>query len=363
MVSRQLPDRQGTAPGKALLALGEGLVAEGHRVAVWSWRPEPPECDLPPWCTWRPLPPEAAWRTRLRALAWPRSDVLVAEWSPPPGAVPVADDVPSFGAVAASKRSVVTLHHRAGLDHAALGRRDPGAVQDRRAERRAARRARVVLAYSPRAGSTARGRARFVPIAYPVPEEVVDPVAGPVALLLADWRWPPNLAALGRLMLVWPDVRRRVAGAKLLLAGRDLDRVGVGAMAGVEVLGPLARAEAALSRAAVVAFPCPDTTGPKVKVLEALAYGVPVVTTSAGVEGLLLGPLASELVADGRAFGERLAELLEAPETMAELGARGRAAVSASHAPRPAARARVAALRSALGEPGLNDPPSPSPNP
>ena len=43
MVSRHLPDPAGTAAGRALFALGEGLVDAGHDLDVWSWWYDAPD--------------------------------------------------------------------------------------------------------------------------------------------------------------------------------------------------------------------------------------------------------------------------------------------------------------------------------
>jgi glycosyltransferase involved in cell wall biosynthesis len=167
-----------------------------------------------------------------------------------------------------------------------------------------------------------------------------------LAGLLADWRWPPNRWVLPRLLAMWPMVRAAVPDARLLLAGRGLHDVGD--LAGVEVLGPLRCSADLLDRVALIAFPCPDTSGPKVKVLEALSHGLPVVTTPAGVEGLLLPPGSGAVVTGLEGFPAALADLLASPRRRTELGRSGREAMLAGHAPVPAARARVAAVAAAF---------------
>jgi glycosyltransferase involved in cell wall biosynthesis len=161
--------------------------------------------------------------------------------------------------------------------------------------------------------------------------------------MVADWVWPPNKLALDQLLRSWSDVRRRVAGARLLLAGRGLQARVAAPESGVEVLGPVASSAAVLAKAAVVAFPCPPSSGPKIKVLEALAHGIPVVTTAAGVEGLVGATTGAVVVPPDERFGQELAALLLDPARRSALGRAGRAAVIAAHAPRPAARARVEA--------------------
>src|SRR5256885_9154746 len=106
-----VPEPEGAATGRALYALGEGLVADGHELSAWSWSYRGPTGPLPDWCSWRMLPPEWAPRTRLRALVRPRSDIVRTGWRPPDDAVAIADEPVSFPAVASSTKAVLTLHY------------------------------------------------------------------------------------------------------------------------------------------------------------------------------------------------------------------------------------------------------------
>jgi glycosyltransferase involved in cell wall biosynthesis len=201
-----------------------------------------------------------------------------------------------------------------------------------------------VLAYSPRVAATVRGT--FVPAAYPVPAEPLRPVEEPVAAIVSDWRWPPNALSLAWLLEAWREVRARVKHARLLLAGWGLQSVG--ASEGVEVVGAPRASIDVLARAAVMPFPCPDSSGPKVKVMEAMALGLPVVTTPPGVEGLVLPDGAGPVVATRAGFAAALAALLSDPEHRATLGPRGRQALSVAHSPIPAARERLSVVSRAL---------------
>jgi glycosyltransferase involved in cell wall biosynthesis len=166
--------------------------------------------------------------------------------------------------------------------------------------------------------------------------------------LLADWRWPPNRWACDVLLAAWPHVRAQVPAARLKLAGPgDLS---IGTMAGVDVLGPVAHSEDVLAEAAALAFPCPPSSGPKVKVIEALGAGLPVVTTEAGVEGVEAGGdvVAEVAPADPEAFARALSAVLLDPSARAALADRAVAAMARTHAPRPAARTRVAVLTELL---------------
>lgn len=345
-VSRHLPEEAGSAAGRQLWSVGEALVATGHEVTAWSWRPEPPQAGVPEWCTWQPLPGSPAWRTRGRALVQPRSDVARAGWVAPPGAVVVADDPVSWAAVAGQGRlAVATVHYSVDLDRRALSDRRPAVVQDRRGERRAVRSADLMWALSDRVRA-AVGRGVWVPACVPLAAEPVPLVEEPVVGLLADWSWAPNVAAGRALLDVWPQVRAEVSGARLLLAGRGASPVAV--TAGVQWLGEVPATSDLLAQVAVFAFPCPATSGPKMKVLDALAHGVPVLTTAAGAEGLAGDVDRALVLADEGSFRQRLVELLTDPQKRADLAKAGRQLVAQGHAPAVAAQARLASVRQLL---------------
>jgi phosphatidylinositol alpha-1,6-mannosyltransferase len=177
-----------------------------------------------------------------------------------------------------------------------------------------------------------------------VPDEPLPLVDEPVVVVLANWAWPANALALGELLRGWDDVRAKVPGATLLVAGRGT--ADVGAVTGVRVLGEVPRAHDALAQGAVFAFPCPPTSGPKMKVLEACAAGVPVVTTVAGAEGLRL-PLDAVRITPAGGVAAALVDVLADPQRRAAMAAAARAGVLERHAPAVAARARIAALSAA----------------
>jgi glycosyltransferase involved in cell wall biosynthesis len=252
-----------------------------------------------------------------------------------------ADDWASWPAVEqAGGRSVLTVHYDVLLDARAAGW-SPARIQDWRAQRRAVRGATTVWALSDRVAG--RVGALAVPATLPIPAEPVPLRDEPSALLLADWSWPANVKALRQLGDVWPSVRERVPAATLVVAGRgSLD---FGTSPGVRVIGEVASTVDAMSEAAVLAFPCPPTSGPKLKVLDAFAAGLPVATTPAGVEGLAV-PADAAAVAAGSSFTDALVALLSDPRRRADMAARARAAVMERHSPQVAAAARVAALSS-----------------
>ena len=99
------------------------------------------------------------------------------------------------------------------------------------------------------------------------------------------------------LQAVWPALRDEVPGIELEVCGNVAEKIGP-LPAGVVARGFVPSADAAYAAARVIVCPVAGGTGLKVKVVEALGHGRPVVTTTAGAAGLDHGDDAGVLVAD-----------------------------------------------------------------
>ncbi|HPF71164.1 MAG TPA: glycosyltransferase family 4 protein [Candidatus Krumholzibacteria bacterium] len=156
------------------------------------------------------------------------------------------------------------------------------------------------------------------------------PGAPPRFLFVASWGHRPNVLAAGLLLdRVWPRVRAARPDAQLVLAGRGSDGFlaarpadGVTALGFVDDLAPLYR------EATLVAAPLAEGGGIKIKILEAMARGVPVVTTTVGAEGITDGDDAAAVIAppDERFADAMLATATDAP-LLTALSQRGRALI------------------------------------
>lgn len=133
--------------------------------------------------------------------------------------------------------------------------------------------------------------AAIVPNGYETPPAPVGrstPAPAPTVLLAGLLYYPPNSdaatwlvkAVLPRLRELVPDVQVRLVGAPDP-AVRALDEV-----PGVTVTGRVPAMEPELARADVVAVPVRFGSGTRVKILEAFAHRIPVVSTTLGAEGL-----------------------------------------------------------------------------
>ena len=346
VVACDMPHPQGSAAGRDLWAWCEAAIALGHDLRAWIWNLSPvsPRGPIPEWAEYRP----AGRHTRGGTFVT-RADALAAGVDPESDAVVVADNVPSGGAILGSARSVLILHFRALLDAVSVRQLRPWHLRTCYEEIHYSRGAEVVLAFSERVGRAAGRSTHVVPMSAPLPDQQLPIVDEPVAALLADWWWKPNQVALKHLLRIWPEVRREVPGARLVLGGRNFPQDAVGTTAGVESVGPVADSTEILSRAAVLAFPCPSSSGTKAKTLEAMALGLPVLTTRGGMEGIRLLPGADAMVSGRREFAQRLAALLRNPEERAHLATLGRASIVTHHAPEVAARAKLTVLEEQFG--------------
>ncbi|MEK7269486.1 MAG: glycosyltransferase family 4 protein [Planctomycetota bacterium] len=123
---------------------------------------------------------------------------------------------------------------------------------------------------------------------------------------------------------VWGLVRRQAPGAFFELAGRGSMHLPDLAACPPCVLpvGAVPRMAANLQRAVVAVVPLLDGGGTRLKILEAIACGTPVVSTSLGAQGLSIPPEEGILIADAPAdFAAAIVRLLRDPALCASLSA------------------------------------------
>jgi polysaccharide biosynthesis protein PslH len=140
----------------------------------------------------------------------------------------------------------------------------------------------------------------------------------------------PNLEAAHHLVEdIWPLVLRRRPDARLTLVGRadeaDIRRL---TRPGVVVTGEVPDIRPYLQRAAVVGVPVRIGGGTRLKVVEGLAMGKAMVSTSLGCEGIAVRDGEHLLIGDdATAFASRVVQLFESPNMRSALGRAGRSLV------------------------------------
>ena len=195
--------------------------------------------------------------------------------------------------------AVQRLRRRAS---AALWRAD--AARWRRLHEEISRRAAATVVCSDLAASRAGlGGTHVVPNGYPPPERPVGRQSvgfPPTIVFHGTLRYPPNAdgarylvdRVLPRLRPLLPDVQVRLVGVAPPWMGALDDPPSV------VVTGPVADIGTELARADLVVVPLRFASGTRVKILEAFAHRIPVVSTAVGAEGLAVEDGVHLLLAD-----------------------------------------------------------------
>jgi glycosyltransferase involved in cell wall biosynthesis len=133
---------------------------------------------------------------------------------------------------------------------------------------------------------------------------------------------------------IWPRIQRELPDLVFTVVGRNPPKR-VRTMAtrpGIEVTGTVQDVRPYYSRALVAVVPLRVGGGTRLKILEAMAAGIPVVSTRVGAEGLRLDPKAHFMVAETSAdFCDRIGRLRTEFGLWCRLSAAGRKLVEASY--------------------------------
>jgi glycosyltransferase involved in cell wall biosynthesis len=160
-------------------------------------------------------------------------------------------------------------------------------------------------------------------------------VAGQI-LFVGSLDWRPNQDAV-RLLFdrIFPEVRRRLPAAHLCIVGRrppDWMRRQASSCPGLELHANPPDVRPFLRRSAVMAVPLRIGGGSRLKILEALACRLPVVSTRVGAEGLSLAAgLHLDVVDDVAEMAEALVRSLCDPPRAEPTAERGRQVVCAHY--------------------------------
>jgi glycosyltransferase involved in cell wall biosynthesis len=357
VVLTQPPLSEGGAPGRCALGLLRGLAGHGVDVRALAARqhfavPGEVPSEVPVEVIDVPREPPG-WRARWRRLRRPRGELgrgafgrRVREAAHEADVVHLEETETAWADEGVATPSLVHIHYLVRRDRR-LGppwrREGRDALELALAERAAIRRHLHLVASSPLVADDLRARAPHADVVVAplsldstlyVPAALDGP---PLAGLIGTGTWPPTRSALERLLAsVWPRVKRLAPEARLVVGGRGLDFLdGRDLGPGVELAGEVPSSREFLSRLSVLLFPLERGSGMKVKVLESMATGVPVVTTPAGAEGIAAN--AGVLVARrDEELATAAARLLRDPAERQEVGAAGRATFEGLYTPGPA---------------------------
>ncbi len=246
-------------------------------------------------------------------------------------------------------KSVITLHHLfSGMARQELeiapGRRQRWfrAVDLRKAERLeqgAQRTFDAVIVCSEEdgaalggTGSVDRSRINVIPNGVDLDKFRPGPVPpAPRILFPATLGYAPNVdGAVWFCSEIWPRIRAEIPEVRLDLVGRTpVDEVlALGALDGVAVHADVPSVNPYYEAARVVVVPLRSGTGTRLKALEAMAAGRPVVGTSIGLEGIGATHREQLLIADDAAgFADAVIEVLRDDDLARAMARSGRSHV------------------------------------
>ena len=173
----------------------------------------------------------------------------------------------------------------------------------------------------------------------------------PLILYVGAMSWAPNASAavflareaLPRIQSTCPNVRLRIVGRQPPRAVAELAR-----LPAVEVTGAVPDVRPHLRAAHVLAVPLETGGGSRLKILEAFAAGLPVVSTAVGCEGLEALDARHLVIAERRDFAEAISWLLQNPAAAESLAREARNLAMARYDWQAIGTAACAVLKSVM---------------
>lgn len=137
--------------------------------------------------------------------------------------------------------------------------------------------------------------------------------SSPQVLFVGNFKWLPNKdAAVFLSEKIWPLIHAQLPQARLTIVGRNptpsifkLNR-----LPSVTVIDNVVDIRDVLSQASVLLAPIRNGRGTKYKVLEAMASGIPVVTTKLGIEGIKVGQGAVQVAESPKVLAQKTIAVL-----------------------------------------------------
>jgi len=259
-----------------------------------------------------------------------RTDFVALLRRTPPADVLLVDHLAmwQYVGVVTARRTVICshnveaeIHDRAlNLERAPLKRAvwwyEANTMQ--RYEAAALKQADGVLCLGTRDARVLRDRYGVAPQVWYPPISSVRPVTEKVnrgleVATVGTMTWQPNRWGIDWFVReVWPLIRHGVPGARLRVAGRGSEDLPYDRVGGVERVGTVDDLSDFYEDVDVFVAPVRGGGGIKIKVMDAAARGLPVVTTSSGVEGLGENlPTAIRVADDRDGFAEEVCRLLQ----------------------------------------------------
>ncbi|HVC32670.1 MAG TPA: glycosyltransferase [Chloroflexota bacterium] len=147
---------------------------------------------------------------------------------------------------------------------------------------------------------------------------------GATVLFIGKMDYRPNVDAIRWFCSdIWPAVRTEIPHARLLVVGRDLgpEHQPLAKVPGIQLVGAVPDERPWFDRSDLLVVPMRMGSGTRIKVLQAMAMGVPVVSTVLGISGVTAVNGSHYLLADSAAeFARQIVVALKNPALRRALG-------------------------------------------
>ena len=181
----------------------------------------------------------------------------------------------------------------------------------------------------------------------------------PVISVIGNMGWYPSRSAADRLLdRLWPEIKQRVPEARVQVVGWEARKAlsrHIG-QPGVTILEDVPDIRPYFEGTGVLVYAPGRGSGMKVKILESFGYGIPVVTTSEGVEGLqAVDGIHAGICDDDAGLIDRTVTLLRDPSRQHRQRAAARRLLETDCGPSPTVDALESVYRSFLPRQGVGD--------
>jgi len=187
-----------------------------------------------------------------------------------------------------------------------------------------------ILSGAERSRAQSKDAGEVIPIC--VDPSEIEPVTTlskePTLLFLGGMHWPPNADGVRWFLdAVWPQVKARLPSARMNVIGKDPPSI-AREIEEVHALGYVHEVSPYWQSSRVFIVPLRAGGGMRVKIMDAWARGLPVVSTTIGAEGIDYCDGEDILIADDpKAFAEKILHLLRDDTYARKIGRAGRRSV------------------------------------